>query len=333
MIKIKFGLNPANIGVQPMNKTRPLDTRQLQVFEKLCCTNSFTQTAKLLFVTQSAVSHSLKSLEEEVGCKLLEKTGKKLSLTQAGDRLLKFARPLLEEMTKVKEEIATGENCGPQKFRIGASDQICRFLLPDIISNLSEGESALRLEVHGLETMDCLNLLSAGDIDLALTVEPIQRNEYSFVPCFSDEIVIVVYPDHPWATAGKIPWQESNKEKFIFPNTRGYTFRKVEKFLKENHYSLTSFIELNSVETMKEMISRRMGVGIMSDWSVLDEVESGRLVALPFGAKRLIRPWGVSFLKGRTIGQKEQKFIKCVERLGCKWTVNRKPSKMPVLFG
>ena len=129
-----------------MNRSRPLDMRQLQVFEKLCCTNSFTQTAKHLYVTQSAVSHSLKNLEEDVGCKLIEKTGKKFSLTHAGDRLLKFARPLLEEMDKVKEEIAGGKTAGTQKLRVGASDKICRFLLPDILTKISGSEEFQNLK-------------------------------------------------------------------------------------------------------------------------------------------------------------------------------------------
>ncbi|MGA1116371.1 MAG: LysR family transcriptional regulator, partial [Opitutales bacterium] len=80
-----------------MNKNRPLDIRQLQAFAKLCSTNSFTTTARHLHVTQSAVSHSIRNLEEEVGCKLLNKKGKKILLTPAGERLLGFARPFLAE--------------------------------------------------------------------------------------------------------------------------------------------------------------------------------------------------------------------------------------------
>ena len=76
-----------------MNRNRPLDTRQLQAFEMLAATGSFTGAAKKLFLTQSAVSHSMKSLEDDMGCKLLRKQGKKAVLTEAGERLLGSARP------------------------------------------------------------------------------------------------------------------------------------------------------------------------------------------------------------------------------------------------
>jgi len=118
-------------------------------------------------------------------------------------------------------------------------------------------------------------------------------------------------------------WEEADREKFIFPNRRGYTFRKVEKFLKEGHFKINSFIELNSSETIKELIMRKLGIGIMSDWSVQDEIRTGKLIALPFGPKRLIRTWGVSFSQGKEIRASEKKFIECVENLGCKWTVNK----------
>ena len=237
-----------------MNKDKPLDIKQIQAFEKLCCTNSFTQTAKHLHVTQSAISHSIRGLEEDIGSKLVLKKGRKIILTQAGEKLLEFARPMLEGMVKVKEEISEGKIDQVERLRIGASDQICRFLLPDILSEFAENKPSTKFEVRGLDTLDCLNLLSEGEIDLALTVEPIQRNEYSFVPCFSDEIVVIVYPEHGWASRRKVLWEEADQEKFIFPNRRGYTFRKVEKFLKEGHFKINSFIELNSSETIKELI-------------------------------------------------------------------------------
>lgn len=309
-----------------MNPNKPFDIRQLQAFEKLCYTNSFTQTAKLLHVTQSAISHSIRGLEEDVGCKLVLKKGRKIVLTQAGERLLEFTRPLLEGMVKIKEEISDNKIDPVERVRIGASDQICRFLLPDILSKFAKIKPATKFEVRGLDTLDCLDLLSEGQIDLALTVEPIQRAEYSFVPCFSDEIVVVVYPEHPWAKSRRVMWQQADQQKFILPNRRGYTFRKVEKFLKDGRFKLSSFIELNSTETMKELISRKLGIGIMSDWTAKNEVTQGKLIALPFGPKRLIRIWGVSFIQGRELGRSERKFIECVENLGCKWTVNKELS-------
>lgn len=309
-----------------MKRIRPLDTRQLQAFEHLCQTGSFTRTAKQLLVTQSAVSHSLRSLEKEAGCKLIKKQGKQIRLTEAGERLLAFARPWLEEMNRVRDEIRSSDDQGVPRIRLGASDQICRFLLPPLLKEFSNLEPRCKFEIRGLDTLDCLNLLSSNEVDLSLTVEPFPRSDYLFIPCFSDELVVVTYPEHSWAKKGIVCWRDINGEKFILPNRRGFTFRAIHDFLSNKGIQLNSFMEMNSSETTKELIKHKFGIGILADWFVAKEVESGELVSLPLGPRRLIRPWGISTLKSHSLGTAERAFIKCVEQMGCLWMVNRDPS-------
>ena len=121
-----------------MNRNRPLDTRQLQAFEMLAATGSFTGAAKKLFLTQSAVSHSMKSLEDDMGCKLLRKQGKKAVLTEAGERLLGSARPWLRQMEELREELDGFERYGVGRLRLGASPKGCQFLLPPILRQFKE---------------------------------------------------------------------------------------------------------------------------------------------------------------------------------------------------
>ena len=120
-----------------MKRIRPFDTRQLEAFDVLCRTGSFTKTAKHLFLTQSAVSHSMKNLEDEAGCKLFSRQGKKVSLTQAGDRLLNFVRPFLVEMENVRDELDGFEKFGTGRIRLGASTQAC-------VTRLQPGQNAAK---------------------------------------------------------------------------------------------------------------------------------------------------------------------------------------------
>src|SRR5881409_4512713 len=81
----------------------PLDSRQLRTFCVLTRTGSFTQTARELHLTQSGISHSMKALEGDVGCRLLDRLGKKVLLTQAGEQLLQHAQKILQEMESARE--------------------------------------------------------------------------------------------------------------------------------------------------------------------------------------------------------------------------------------
>ena len=258
--------------------------------------------------------------------KYRHRQGKQIQLTEAGERLLAFARPWLEEMNRVRGEIRSSVDRGIPRIRLGASDQICRFLLPTLLKEFSSLEPKCKFEIRGLDTLDCLDLLSSSEVDLSLTVEPFPRSDYLFIPCFSDELVVVTYPEHSWAKKGIVSWRDVGGEKFILPNRRGFTFRAIQDFLSKKGIKLNSFMEMNSSETTKELIKHKFGIGILADWFVAKEIESGELVSLPLGPRRLIRPWGISTLKGHSLGTAERAFIKCVEQTGCRWMVNRDPS-------
>ena len=306
-----------------MKRIRPFDSRQLQAFDMLCSTGSFTETAKRLFLTQSAVSHSMKSLEEECGSRLFRRQGKKVSLTEAGDRLLRFTRPFLVEMEKVREELDGFEKFGVGRIRLGASAQACRFLLPPMLSQFKKEHPLCRFEVKCEDTPRCLEMLGLGEIDLAITLEPIRINEIEFAPCFSDELRVVVPSHHRWAEAGKVNWSEAGEESFILYSRGSYTFRIINDYLNRAGVRLAGFMEISNPEASKELIKVGMGVGLMADWVVDSEVRRGELKSLPLGRKKLHRTWGVSVRKGREINKAERIFIKTAQESGCHWMVNR----------
>ena len=307
-----------------MKRSRLFDSKQLEAFEVLCATGSFTETAKRLFLTQSAVSHSMKSLEDDLGCQLFRRQGKKFSITEAGDRLLRFARPYLSEMQILREELDGFEKFGSGRLRLGASQQACRFLLPPILSKFKVAHPQCRFEVKAEDTPKCLEMLSLGEIDLAITLEPIKSNEIDFIPCFSDALRLVLLPDHPWSREGKIDWSQAVSENFILYNRSSYTFRVLNDYLNEKGVKLNSFMEISSPEATKELIKVGMGVSVMASWAVEEECTRGELNSLSLGTPKLSRTWGISVRKGRKLNKAERIFIKIGEESGCHWMVSKK---------
>src|SRR5580765_1139986 len=111
----------------------PLDSRQLRAFSALARTGSFTLAARDLFLSQSAVSHSMKALEEDVGCRLFDRVGKKVLLTQAGEQLLHHARKILGEMEAARASLQHLGKWGQGRLRIGASTTACQHILPSVL--------------------------------------------------------------------------------------------------------------------------------------------------------------------------------------------------------
>ena len=115
-----------------------LDSRQLRAFCVLARTGSFTQTARELHLTQSGISHSMKALEAESGCRLLDRLGKKVVLTQAGEQLLQHAGKILAEMDVARESLTQLGKWGRGRLRLGGSTTACQHLIPPVLREFKE---------------------------------------------------------------------------------------------------------------------------------------------------------------------------------------------------
>ncbi len=110
-----------------------LDSRQLLAFATLARVGSFTLAAKELGLTQSAISHAMKALEEQVGCRLCDRAGRRVLLTQAGEQFLQHSEKILAEMSAARAGIESLNNWGHSRLRIGASTSACQYLIPPIL--------------------------------------------------------------------------------------------------------------------------------------------------------------------------------------------------------
>src|SRR5262245_28006166 len=129
----------------------PLDSRQLRAFAMLARTNSFRQAARELHLTQSAVSHSIKALEGEVGCRLLDRMGKSVTLTQAGEQHLAHANKILEEMEIARTRLTELGKWAHGRLRVATSLTACQYILPSVLREFKE--SFPRCVIH-IETGD-----------------------------------------------------------------------------------------------------------------------------------------------------------------------------------
>src|SRR5215469_1479552 len=150
----------------------PLDIRQLRAFVSLAQTGSFTRTARQLHLSQSAISHSIKALETDVQCRLLDRVGRSVMLTPAGEQLLGHAQRILREMEEARERLKEAGKWGRGRLRIGASPTSCQYLLPKVLREFKESFPQCLIQIEPGDTPVALDLLENHRIDLALALEP-----------------------------------------------------------------------------------------------------------------------------------------------------------------
>ena len=287
----------------------PLDSRQLQAFAILARTGSFTQTARELFLTQSAVSHSIKALETDIGCRLLDRVGKKVMLTQSGEHLLKHTQVILREMQAARDGIEQLGKWGRGRLRIGATSTICTVLLPPVLREFKESFPQSLIQVEPGDSRDLVLGLERQKIDLAVGLQHTPDERFDFLPLFTDELVFLVSPLHPWAQTGSVKREEIPKQSLIIYRKGSHTFRIVDDYFRKEDVVLNTVIELGSMEAIKEMVKLGLGVSIVAPWVAQEELRNRSLVALPLGRRKLKRDWGILHWRGRRLTLAEETFV------------------------
>ncbi|MBI4662497.1 MAG: LysR family transcriptional regulator [Verrucomicrobia bacterium] len=289
--------------------TQPLDSRQLRAFVILAQTGSFTQTAKKLFLSQSAISHAMKALEENVGCRLLDRVGKKVALTQAGEQLVHHAEKILQEMGAARDSLQHLSKWGKGRIRLGASSTACQYILPGVLREFKQSFPECHVTIEPGDTEECVDLVQDNRVDLAVTMQPRHAVSLEFLPLFTDELSFLMAPLHPWATTGHVVREEIPRQNYVLYNKNSYTFRLIEEYFRDEEMVLNTVIELGSMEAIKELVKLGVGLSILAPWIAHRELEENSLVAVPLGRRKLKRHWGILHRCGKRLSLAEETFV------------------------
>jgi len=290
-----------------MKKT--VDSRQLLAFAALARRGSFTLAARDLFLTQSAVSHAIKALEEDLGCRLFDRVGKRALLTLAGEQLQRYADRVLREMQDARTALEELAHWGHGRLHVGASTTACQHILPTVLREFKQSFPKCLIKIAPGDIPRQLELLQTGQVDLAVMLQPAAAGDITFVPLFDDELCFLVSPMHPWARSGEVPRDWIADETLILYNQGSYTFRLVIDYFREEKIALHNYIELGSMEAIKELAKIGLGAGVLAPWIAGAELASGALVARPLGRRRLCRTWGIGYRRGRRLTLGEETFV------------------------
>ena len=286
-----------------------IESRQIRAFVAVARRGSFTQGAKDVFLTQSAVSHAIKSMESDLGCHLFRRVGKHAVLTEAGDRLLQHCEEILRKMSEARTDLSrlpTTENIA---LRIGAPTTVCQHIVPGVLRRLQQQFTQCGLRIETGDNPQLLAQLLAGRIDLALMVEPERRADLTFEPLFSDHLHFLMRASHPWAAQGEISTAQIEQATLIVPNKSTRTHQLIAGYLRTRRIIMDRYIELGSIESIKELVKNGLGIGVVAQWPIRAELESGELVTRPLGTLPLRRQWQAVHLRGRPLNEAENAFV------------------------
>lgn len=223
----------------------PLDARQLVNFCEIANVGSMRAAARNLNLTTSAVSHSLKRLEEELGCQLFTRDTRKLSLTYAGQRLLSQADELLGGLTKVRHLVSEWADFGEKILRIGATSAACQYIIPVALRELKESFPGVSIQIQQGTSYQMVNAIQENKVDIAIFPSHRLSQWSNSTLIGTDTLHFIVNPLHPWAKVGKSDLANINAERVIVADSQGYTYDLINDYFHSYKVTLTPFIEIS----------------------------------------------------------------------------------------
>ncbi len=290
-----------------------MELAQLEAFLQVAHHRSFSRAAEALFLTQPSVTARIQSLEREIGERLFERTGRSVSLTDAGHAFMPHAQRALTAVQEGTGAIEAVRHGDIGSIRIGASASIATYVLPGILKHFRESRPRVHLHISTGTSEDIIERLLAGELHVAM-VRLTQHPEIESVHLYNDDLSLVVAPDHPFASRGRVTVAEAGREPFLFfERSSSYHSLIYSMFLRVGVVP-ESVMELDSMETTKHMVEAGIGIAILPVVSIDREAKNGSLVRVEIRdmEQPSYREVGVHVLRNRIMAPPLRDFLRLV---------------------
>jgi DNA-binding transcriptional LysR family regulator len=301
-----------------------METRLLKLFSAVARTGSLVAAAGELHLTPSAISHGLKHLETDVGCRLFHRAGKKLVLNQAGEQLLAQIKQPLAALETARESLKQLAQWGQTRLRIGAAASACQYLLPNVIRELKKSFPKVTLQIESGDTPELVGQIEKNKLDLAIGIAPENSAGLDVRPIFKDELLFVFAPGHPWGNGHTITRDELRMQPLVLYQRNSYTAHLVEEYFRNLDLVPSTVMEIDSIEAIKELVKLNLGVSVLAPWAVERELIRGTLRMRAPGPRPLRRQWAILSIAGRRLGLVEESFVKQCRLVASSLRLDRK---------
>lgn len=270
-----------------------MEIRHLQTFAVAAETQSFTRTAEMVGLTQSAVSQHVGLLEKELGRSLFDRGANSISLTEFGKVLHHHARRVLSIVDEIKQEAGHKATEIAGLVTIAVSSVPSEWLLPDLLLAIRATHPGIQESVKVSDSEQAIAAVESGEVDFALVGELPRAENLCAKRVAEDELILVVGPNHPLANEEKnIQPHQLLEHAFIFRELGSGSRRYVENALSSVGVSTSELnipIEVNSNDAIRAAVERAVGISFLSKRAIQRELEDRRLIRVNIEGVKIIR--------------------------------------------
>jgi DNA-binding transcriptional LysR family regulator len=287
----------------------------LKIFCDLVDLQSFSLAAERNFITQSAVSQQIRTLEDRFKRRLLERVRgrREVKLTSAGEVFYRDARGVLGAYDSLQENLRglVGKIGGTVKvatvYSIGIHE------LPPKVSEFMTKFPSAKIDLEYSRTTRVVRDVLSGTVELGVLAYPEPKRGLTIVEMPPDKLVLICPPDHKLAKRKQVTTKDLNGMDFVLFERDVPTRKAMDRMLKEKNVEVTKVAEFDNIETIKRAVEVGFGVAIVPQPAVSDAERNGKLAVVKLAEKEWVRPVGVIYRSDRTLSLAAKKFVQLLE--------------------
>jgi len=254
-----------------------LENFRLKVFRAVAENLNFRKAAEQLFLTQPAITLQIKALENDLGMRVFDRTGGKITLTRQGSVLLEYANKLANLASEAEQRLGSSDGSVVGELALGTSTTIAQYVLPRLLGAFQNEYPQIQFSLQSGNTSEVVHWLLAGKVALGLIEGPARERGVRTEPFMEDELILILPPGFD---SGRLAPAQFLATNLLMREQGSGSRRVVELALEKADFKLKAFkkvMELDSTEAIKSAVEAGLGVGFVSRWAITKELELGTL--------------------------------------------------------
>lgn len=281
-----------------------MDLWQLKVFCKVIELKSFSRAGSAVYLSQPTVSSHIKDLEEDVGCRLIDRLPKEALPTRAGEILYGYAKKLLALRDEAETALAEFQGVLKGRLTIGGSTIPGVYILPRMVGRYTREYPEVKISLVMGDTGNIIERIISGEVELGV-VGALSEEDAGIEQelLFEDDMRLIVPAAHRWSGKEEATLDDLQKEPFIIRESGSGTLKSIRRSLERKGRSVQELnvsAEMGSTEAVVQAIKAEAGVSILSTLAVSEDIRTGRLKSLKIRGLDLRQRFYITRLKKRT---------------------------------
>jgi len=248
-----------------------------KIFYHAACTRNFSEAAKKLYISQSAVSQAIKKLEDKTGEKLFYKSGRNINLTHEGELLFKHVEQAYNFIKTGEKKLLEMHNLNVGEVKIGVSDTICKYFLIPLFNRFHNLYPNIKIQVTNRTSPQIVAALKSGLVDFGIVTLPVNDKAIDSQFFLEVEDIFVACERYSELKNKKVSLEELASYPLLMLESKSSTRQNIDKIFKKHGMNLTPEIELESVELLVEFAKIGLGIAHVLKESALEAIDSRQL--------------------------------------------------------